>query len=1420
MSASTIYAHAIAQVEDPLVGIHLLWMGPRPWVYSAEGWFIQRRKFKQKEEGEQCVTLNVGEINELSRDRERQTNVGMLTLHEGPWPSSVMSQLVSQVLPTISSGSTPISISVPLCKIFTLELNQLNKIVFVEAQADSSFAIALHERKVVATGGPGSGLSTYELRAISIDTVVLYTINPSFVSFCISIPITNEEDEWKNVPYIVKELQLPLQQLMPSLTNQDAEFEEAKRRLLAGESIDENDFKRFANTLRGCVDRSAVHRPLDQVLLTRNNTEDDFEELTALDPIRILLPNPRWRRILGFGWFDSDPSLEVGETYEYRITGYFPTEDINDTVYGFHTIPSNSLLPSEFYLSGLRFRLPQPVIVELSPSIDDSGLIKTSRRGIRLHPQDQPFWIWPSIGDWSVVIDFPAPVMSAILELGEIHELEYVWGLPWGQFSDPAPVPNEQNPRLDFPIPILQLRLRGKGFLFSVRIPAGPIGLKPISVVLPPVSLIDTPRPEPPLTAGITNLQQPQPVPVDHDTPPSIVTPRHDLGFEIKWRPALRGGLSIWPQDQEAAPPLDAAIYQLEHRQLVPIRGLSASTEGIIREFANATNIVSRQAAAHKLSQIITPEFLNTINQISIPKAKRKNLAEALSDANLNKIVDIFFVPITQWEPLLPNENWMLGNRNAKTRNTDTFPGIDLMTVFPEVPRRPPDAGLDVYWRDVFDFGVKNDVLHRQVPPPGTYHQYRIAAIDQIGRPSLIRRETNILRLEKHVPPPVPVGPSETPADRFELPQPTGVQVRILVKNAPDLTADDLTYLGPDDNAIILTWGWHEQQRRQDPYATEFRMYLTKPLDSINGSITSVTTIDAGVYSVVLDLERPVTADCAQGSFLESGYPFYIRTHTGGSTITLILESRVPDPSNYGNLPEPTTGPIVFPLHFTPNLVHPKAWSERIEVQPIIAEKNVYTNRNTTRIANRLLLTPSHPTDSVWIGVSSADDQSYVPDQFQSTEPRSGNESGIVPMLCTARYRGRPVFDIPPPLAPVPIFTTPEPYDRPITFMIDLSPYLDGTGLTTDDLVRPERVSADALFESYYVTPDGTNRIMARVVDRRDPSEAESEVIVPNPDDRTAVIAALNGNRTDMLEDRFVVFLAGSHPYRDRLFEPSTERPVLLGPFQDTLPAKASRYVYRVRKGDAAGHISAGGAVAKVIVRVPSLAPGAAPEKLSSESNDGVATISLLVAPEHELTHLLSFSQPVASRAVAGPLAEAELLRIPNAHNLYPDHGILLRAPDGTLLTPNVKALADDDVTIDENGFRHVAINFTANAGDRVRVWTCTLTRDGIPSVIGGPWSLAMHVSPLPIPTLTVIALTSMDLMFSWSWPVSSDPTYNVAIEKSIDGTEWKQASRPLPETATSYTYTQSAAGDWKYRLRIMSPDGRTAYTNTVTPEA
>ena len=127
-------------------------------------------------------------------------------------------------------------------------------------------------------------------------------------------------------------------------------------------------------------------------------------------------------------------------------------------------------------------------------------------------------------------------------------------------------------------------------------------------------------------------------------------------------------------------------------------------------------------------------------------------------------------------------------------------------------------------------------------------------------------------------------------------------------------------------------------------------------------------------------------------------------------------------------------------------------------------------------------------------------------------------------------------------------------------------------------LVKPERLNVIDLLLALR-TENG--HVFARVVARRHASEAESEITLPNPGDQAMLAAGLTAGDANMIDDRIAVYVAGVHPYADRLFTEASKNPVPFGPFTDTLHPGGARYVYRVRKASGGGRLSARGAIAK-----------------------------------------------------------------------------------------------------------------------------------------------------------------------------------------------------------------------------------------------
>jgi hypothetical protein len=262
-------------------------------------------------------------------------------------------------------------------------------------------------------------------------------------------------------------------------------------------------------------------------------------------------------------------------------------------------------------------------------------------------------------------------------------------------------------------------------------------------------------------------------------------------------------------------------------------------------------------------------------------------------------------------------------------------------------------------------------------------------------------------------------------------------------------------------------------------------------------------------------------------------------------------------------------------------------------------------------------------------------------------------------------------------------------------------------------------VAAGALLAACRATLDG--RVLARPVEPLAPGEWEAEIPIPNPADRQELVAALAGGRSTDVEDRFLVYLAGHHPYRDRLFAPAHDEPRAPGPFPETLAGAADRWVYRVRSVDAAGHVSAGSATAQAVVRVPSLLAGAAPVRAPRQPGDPPERLRVRVDADATLSHLLLFHAPSVG---PGPVASSEISRVPNRPDLLPTGGLWLRAPDGELLAPAAIALDGPDAVVDADGSREVTLTVPGGPGERTRVWLATLTADGIPSAVAGPYTV------------------------------------------------------------------------------------------------
>jgi hypothetical protein len=746
------------------------------------------------------------------------------------------------------------------------------------------------------------------------------------------------------------------------------------------------------------------------------------------------------------------------------------------------------------------------------------------------------------------------------------------------------------------------------------------------------------------------------------------------------------------------------------------------------------------------------------------------------------------------YEPLdgVDTSTLVLGSRGGARPAPALGPGVDLEAVFPVDPQPAPPVSPLMSLDDVL---VTAD---HEGPPPGSTHQYRIFSLDAIGRTSASAGEGQVVRLEKHQPPPQPVGPPTPPAGALPT---AGVTARVLQSDDAELAPGDRALLAQSTNAVVLEWGWTDAERNADAQASEFRVYWQPlPPDVVASAVTGPPVLAGGLYELPAELDRPLPADAMKGAYLSlPDYPFKVASHTDGQSIVLRVEPSALDPSK-------APAPAAFEFHPVLNgsEQRPPAWAERSAVVPLTdADAYRYVFRD------RLVLDADHPRSRVWVGVSCADDQAYVADALPAAVTnggRPGNESAIAATAATARYLGRPELTVPPPLPDVPELVTREPVGDAVTVEIDLPALLPAVTIPSGHRVLLERIGLDQVAACMSATandevgaafPDGTTTTYTQ----------------PNPNDQAALLEQIRSATPARVEGRFLLdFLIRFGPQAEPLWAPALPDPVDFAAVTDTLPRKAERYVHRIRLVDAAGHRSAGGAIPPQIVRMPSLRSPAPPRVAAPSSDDDALLVEARVLDAFDLSWVVLFAEVTdAGAAVNGNLrTPAQLLRLPSRRDLYPLDGIRVRLADGTLLEPTLAIeAASGTVEIPD---RVLGAMLTPGYTRRVALWSVAMTRDGIPSRLAGPLVALTGEQPLVVPSLTITTAAGVTTA---EWTPLAVPAL-LSLERSTDGgASWSRVSPWLDTGVTSYEL-RAATGDVRYRLSLRASRGRRATGEAV----
>jgi len=743
-----------------------------------------------------------------------------------------------------------------------------------------------------------------------------------------------------------------------------------------------------------------------------------------------------------------------------------------------------------------------------------------------------------------------------------------------------------------------------------------------------------------------------------------------------------------------------------------------------------------------------------------------------------------------------PSPMLFFGNRAGRQSPAQIGWGSDLREVFPEGYSLDAANGANPYM-------TAEDVLRGPEVPdgprPGSTFQYRIFSLDAIGRRSASGTTGSVVRLEKHLAPPQPPGPPAAAPARLE---PSGVRARVLQAADPDLTPDDRTLLGASTNAVVLEWGWTADERARDPFATEFRVYWQPiPPDVVTGVLQGPANLVGGRWQMTATLNQPVQVDALAGKYVRAAdYPFKIASNTAGQTIAISLEPSALEPST-----TPTAAPFVARPSMSGEELRPQRWDERSAVIPIGAgapQPFVFRDRLTVDAA--------HPGARVWVGVSTADSESYVADELPGSVlngGRPGNESSISAAPAEARYLGRPAFTPPPPLAVVPEVVSSEPVGDSVLVELDLPGLLPTVSLPAGHAFVLERIPASALLRGLSRRGDGTIGVAF-------PDRTTAHYTLANSADQAALLDQIATGEGARVEGRFIVDLMNRFPDSfETLWARAEPDPIPFTARTVHLPADAERYLFRIRLSDPAGHRSAEWAMVPRFIRAMSVRAPGAPRIEMPKSDTDTVTATVRVVDAFDLKWLLLF--PLAEDATIAPVerstVEATLLRLPDRRDLYPDHGVRLRLADGTLLPPTVVDLVAQGVAETPDLVTNTAL--AADFDQRVSVWTISMTRDGIPSKLAGPVTATTGARPLVVPALSVAAAGGVDTAM---WGVPLVPA-EVRLERSTDGgVTWTRVSPWLPSSTTDFALP--GAGARVYRLVLRGRVGQAAAGQPVLP--
>ena len=382
-----------------------------------------------------CADLRDAALAQLHRERELDTPIGLATLRDGTWQHP--------------AGGSP-----GTAEVLSVDLREPTPMATVAMPGPNWTAYALQQGRVVAAGPAQTAPGQLILTAPAIDRVVVHAQHADALAG-LRLRRHRAGGGWSHVA----DVQLPLREADPSLADERTSGTARAAGSSPGEDLDQPTFRELAT--RSARSSSGTAARFDRST-ARSRPDPDSPDtiLGALDPLKLALLDPVVRRALGLAYFDDDPALVLGETYQYRVSAKYPS-DAERARPGFHTVPVGAQVPADFFLGDVRVRLSQPSRVELVPTgaVED---IVVGRRAIPVGPRESPHWLLPDLLDAALVLDFAAPRSAIVLQLADA-DLHYEaldadgGGVGGGDLS------GTQDHSLSFSAPAARLILHGKG---------------------------------------------------------------------------------------------------------------------------------------------------------------------------------------------------------------------------------------------------------------------------------------------------------------------------------------------------------------------------------------------------------------------------------------------------------------------------------------------------------------------------------------------------------------------------------------------------------------------------------------------------------------------------------------------------------------------------------------------------------------------------------------------------------------------------------------------------------------------------------------------------------------------------------------------------------------------------------------------